>query len=252
MMRMIRKGNVCGVTYVLSVACALVFLMALSACTGPVGEGLAPNVKSSETPLTNAPTDLPAYQIQIGDVLALKMLANPELNEEITVRPDGMISTTLVQDVRAFGLTPKELQQKLTELYKKELTQPKLTVIVKNFAPTRVYVMGEVQNPGEQVFIGPNLTVMQAIARAGGIKTTAQDNQFLIMRRGKSDKPELYKVDFKAIASGSDPSNDVRLAPFDVVFVPRSSIAEANVMYEQYFKNFVNPSVGASYSLNRN
>lgn len=232
--------------------CALVIVMALSACTGPISGSGAAAVKNSDMPLVNAPTDLPAYQIQIGDVLALKMLANPELNEEVTVRPDGMISTTLVQDVRAFGVTPKDLQQKLTELYKKELTQPKLTVIVKNFAPTRVYVMGEVQNPGEQVFVGPNLTVMQAIARAGGIKTTAQDNQLLIMRRGKADKPELYKVDFKAIASGSDPGNDVRLAPFDVVFVPRSSIAEANVMYEQYFKNFISPSVGASYSLNKN
>jgi polysaccharide export outer membrane protein len=212
----------------------------------------AESVKVAGQPLNSAPAELPPYRIQIGDVLDLRMIANPELTEEMVVRPDGMVSTTLVQDVRAYGLTPKELQKKMIELYKKELSKPQLTIIVKNFAPTRVYVMGEVQNPGEQVFIGPNLTLMQAVARAGGMKTTAETGQVMIMRRGEGDKPELYKANFDAAATGKDISSDVRLAPFDVVFVPRSSIAEANVMYEQYFKNFVSPSIGASYSFNNN
>lgn len=225
------------------------FCIVLSSCSSKMEKMAdAPNVSSSEVPLTNAPSDLPPYRIQIGDVLDLRMIANPELSEEMTVRPDGMVSTTLVQDVPAYGLTPKELQTTMTDLYKKELVKPQLTIIVKNFAPTRVYVMGEVQNPGELVFIGPNLTLMQAIARAGGVKTTAQGDQIMIMRRGKGDRPELYKADFEAVSTGKDPESDIRLAPFDVVFIPRSSIAEANVMYEQYFKNFVSTSVGVSAS----
>lgn len=210
------------------------------------------DIKTSALPMTNAPSDLPMYRIQIGDVLDLKMLTNPELSEDLIVRPDGMISTTLVQDVAAYGKTPKELQTQLTELYRNELKDPKLTIIVKSFAPTRIYVMGEVQNPGELVFIGPNLTLMQAIARAGGVKTTAKGDAIVVMRRGANDKPEIYKADFDSASTGVDPTDDIRLAPFDVVFVPRSSIAEANVIYDQYIRSFVSPSIGVNYSVNNN
>ena len=231
------------------------FCLFLTACSSSEKiETISRNqdIKTSSSPLTNAPSDLPMYRIQIGDVLDLKMLTNPELSEELVVRPDGMISTTLVQDVPAYGTTPKDLQIKLTELYKNELKDPKLTIIVKSFAPTRIYVMGEVQNPGELVFIGPNLTLMQAIARAGGVKTTAESDAIVVMRRGANDKPEIYKADFDSASTGVDPSDDIRLSPFDVVFVPRSSIAEANIIYDQYIKSFVSTSIGASYSINNN
>lgn len=234
---------------------AIMMSLAITACSSSANlENIsnAPEIKQIDATIASNVSELPQYKIQIGDSLDLKMLANPELSEELIVRPDGMISTTLVQDVLAYGRTPKELQEDLTNLYKEELKNPRLTIIVKNFAPTRIYVMGEVNNPGEQVFVGPNLTLMQAIARAGGVRTTAKSDQLVIMRRGAGDKPEVYKADFDSASTGIDPSTDIRLAPFDVVFVPRSSIAEVNVVYDQFIKNFVSPSIGASYSLNNN
>ena len=89
------------------------------------------------------------------------------------VRPDGHISTTVAGDVTAAGRTMPELDAALRGDYGKDLQNPRISVVVKSFAPTRIYVAGEVNNPGEFINVGPTLTLSQAIARAGG----AEDQQ---------------------------------------------------------------------------
>jgi len=84
------------------------------------------------------------YIIQAGDQLDIKFFYNPELNDSVTVRPDGKISLQLVDEVQAAGQTPAQLDDFLTEKYAKELRKPVITVIVKSFASQRVYVGGEV------------------------------------------------------------------------------------------------------------
>jgi polysaccharide export outer membrane protein len=195
-------------------------------------------------------SDLPAYRIQVGDTLDVRLLLNPELNEEVTVRPDGRISTTVAQDALAVGKTPVELASYLRSQYAHELTNPKLTVEVKSFAPTRVYVGGEVNNAGEFVTVGPTLTLSQAIARAGGTKLSSDDTSVFIIRRGPNDKPEFLSVKWKAVRQGRDPSGDVRLAPYDVVYVPKMGIAEVYQFYNQYIQQFANPNFGFSYIIN--
>ena len=153
--------------------------------------------------------ELPAYRIQIGDVLDVRLLLNPELNEEVTVRPDGHISTTVAQDAVAVGKTPMELATYLRSQYGRELTNPKLSVEVKSFAPTRVYVGGEVNNAGEFVTVGPTLTLSQAISRAGGTKLSSDDTSVFIIRRGPGDKPEFLSVKWKAVPPG--PGSERRL-----------------------------------------
>jgi len=200
-------------------------------------------------PMTELAQTLPPYRIQVGDQLDLKLILNPELNESVVVRPDGMISTSVVQDVMAYGKTPAELKSVLVAAYKSQLSKPELKVVVKNFAPTRVYVLGEVNNPGELVSVGPNLSLMQALAKAGGVKDTAETRQIIILRRGAGEKPVLYSASFDDIATGKRAMADVRLAAYDVVFVSRSAIAEANRVYDQYFRKFVTPTIGVTYNL---
>lgn len=203
-------------------------------------------------PMTDLAEKLPPYRIQIGDQLDLKFILNPELNETVVVRPDGMISTSVVQDVMAYGVTPAELKSTLSGSYKSQLSSPELRVVVKNFAPTKVYVLGEVNNPGELVSVGPNLSLMQALAKAGGVKDTADTNQIIILRRGAGEKPTLYGANFENIAQGKHAMSDVRLAAYDVVFVSRSAIAEANKVYDQYFRKFVTPTLGVTYNVGNN
>ena len=193
------------------------------------------------------------YRIQVGDVLGVRLILNPELNEEVTVRPDGHISTTVVKDELAYGRTVPEVTAALTRDYSAELHNPRLTVVVRSFAPTRIYVGGEVTNPGEFITVGPTLTLSQAIARAGGLKTmTGDEDKIFIIRRGPDDVPQFFSTRFQDVMWGKDAAADVRLAPFDVVFVPRSGISEVYRFFNQYLLQFVPVSWGFSYLVNPN
>ncbi len=205
-------------------------------------------------PLEPAPitqtAPLPPYRIQVGDVLDVRLMLNPELNEEVTVRPDGHISTTVVSDQRAAGMTVPELDAALHKDYSRDLQNPRISVVVKSFAPTRVYVGGQVANPGEFITVGPTLTLSQALARAGGLKLSASDGSIFIIRRGNNDKPEFLSVNWNAVRHADNPNADVRLAPYDVVYVPKTGIAEVYKWYNQFIQQFANPSFGFSYVIN--
>lgn len=193
---------------------------------------------------------LPPYRIQVGDVLDVRLLLNPELNEEVTVRPDGHISTTVAGDEVAAGRTITQLDSALRSDYSHDLQNPRISVVVKSFAPTRIYVAGEVNNPGEFITVGPTLSLSQAIARAGGVKLSSDESDVFIIRRGADDRPEFLSVRYRAVEHAMDPSADVRLAPYDVVYVPKSGIAEVYKWYNQYVQQFANPSFGFSYIIN--
>jgi protein involved in polysaccharide export with SLBB domain len=193
---------------------------------------------------------LPPYRIQVGDVLDVRLILNPELNEEVTVRPDGHISTTVAQNVDAAGLTVPELDSALVHDYSKDLQNPRVSVVVRSFAPTRIYVGGEVNNPGEFITVGPTLTLSQAISRAGGVKLSSDESDVFIIRRGADDRPEYLSVRYRAIEHAEDPGADVRLAPYDVVYVPKLGVAEVYKWYNQYIQQFANPSFGFSYIVN--
>ena len=194
-------------------------------------------------------SSLPAYRIQVGDVLAVRLLLNPELDEEVTVRPDGYISTTVAQSVRAYGLTVPQLDAELRRDYSRQLTNPMVNVVVRSFAPTRIYVGGQVNGPGEFITVGPTLTLSQAIARAGGVKISGDRTSVFIIRRGPGDVPEFLKTYYKKVTTGNDPAADVRLAPYDVVYVPRTGIYEVWQFFNQYLQQFVPISWGFVYTV---
>ncbi len=224
----------------------------LGACIStPVAKSLPPAPKNV-VPVLEMAKDLEPYRLQIGDVMDVKVMLNPEMNEQVTVRPDGMISTSLAREVAAYGRTPAEVQTELEKSYKSQLRNPQIAVLIRSFAPNRVYVAGEVFSPGEFVTIGPNLTLMQAIARAGGVKNSANTDDVVILRRGAGEKPVAYAANYTKAAGGTDASEDVRLAPYDVVYIPRTGVGNAYLHFQQYFQQFIPVSIGASYQLNPN
>lgn len=231
--------------HVLLALCALVILPSCSSDLSKV-KPLPTNIR----PISASAKNLEPYRLQIGDVLDIKFRLNPELDETVTVRPDGMISTAMAEDIQAYDRTVKQLNSSLRGIYKEELDNPKISTIVRSFAPIRIYVSGEVQNPGEFVVVGPSLTLTQAIARAGGLKNSAKGGQVLVLRRGAGEEQEVFVADYDGATQGGNPKKDARLAPYDVVFVPKNAGAMAYKGYEQYFKQFVSPSVGASYAIN--
>ena len=192
------------------------------------------------------------YTIQSGDTLDIKFFYNSELNETVSVRPDGFISLQLVDEVKAAGLEPRQLTRQLTELYSKELKKPVVTVIVKFFEGQRVYVGGEVNQQG-LITMPVGLTALQAVMQAGGLKVTAQPSETLVIRKGPDRRPVPIKVDLQSLIDGGGNGSDFRLQPEDIVLVPKSPIAKANQFVNQYVEQlllFRGVSFGFSYNIN--
>jgi len=188
------------------------------------------------------------YLIQPGDQLDIKFFYNPELNDLVIVRPDGRISLQLASEIPAAGLTPAQLTKALEKNYEKELANPGITVIVRSFSSQRVYIDGEVNKPGMVTLLGP-LTVLQSIAEAGGLKDTAKTDKILIIRKSKDNKPQAIEVNLDEIRNAADGSENILLAPYDVVFVPKSTIANVNQFIDQYIRRNIPIPFGVTYGI---
>ncbi len=187
------------------------------------------------------------YILQAGDIIDVKFFYNPELNERVTIRPDGKISLQLIDEVKAAGLAPSKLDEMLTERYSATIIRPEITVIVKEFAGQKVYVGGEVMGPRAVSLIG-NMTALQAILNAGGFKETAYPGSVIIISKGPESLPVAREVDLAKVISGKSAENDVYLRPFDVIYVPKSPIANLNKFVDQYINKIIPSFVSAGFA----
>jgi protein involved in polysaccharide export with SLBB domain len=190
-----------------------------------------------------------SYSIHPGDELDIKFYYNPTLNESVKVRPDGRISLQLVQEVQAASLSPQELVSILKQKYSSHIKEPEISVIVRTFEASKIFVDGEVYLPGMIEMPGGELTIMQAIARARGLKDTAKRGDVILIRRNGLHRPFVYTVNLAAAMSGTDITQDVALKPFDIVYVPKSAIANVNTWVDQYIRR--NIPISINYDLYR-
>ena len=187
------------------------------------------------------------YRLQPGDELDIRFYYNPELSTSVLIRPDGRISLPLANEIQAAGLTPAQLGQRLRSAYEQELRRPELTVIVRSFNSQKVFVGGEVASPGVVQALGP-LTVLQSVTQAGGFKETARVNEVLVIRRDPAAQdPIVIPVDIGAVVDGSQTNQDIALMPFDVVYVPKSPIANVNKFVDQYIRQNIPFGFGLTY-----
>lgn len=212
----------------------------LAACAGPT--------LKQGTPLSSLPqaTAQQEYLIQPGDNLDIRFFYNPELNEQQQVRPDGRISLQLVGEQAVAGHTPHDVETMLRSRYATELKQPEIAVIVRGFGGQRAYVDGEVGHPG-MVDLTGGITALQALAQSGGAKNTADLDDVILIRR-VNGKPVAVALNLKAAIEGSDFGQDIPLRPYDVVYVPRTAIANLNQFIDQYFRQNVPIPFGFGYT----
>ena len=182
--------------------------------------------------------DASAYRIENGDELEIKSIYNPEINATVVVRPDGKISMPMATDMVATGKTPNELAKDIAAKYAAEYKQPEVAVIVKTFSGHRVFVGGEVRKPGTVSLAGP-LTVLQAISQAEGFSESAKISDVIVIRRDAKNQPTPIVVDLKKAMNGKDPKQDMQLKPYDIVYVPRSKIAN----FKGFFNNVIRAAV---------
>ena len=207
----------------------LLLAIGMTACAGrtPIE---APKI--TEDPLPQQEEEIQTYRLQVNDLLQIRFWNNQELDGQVRIRPDGKISMPYVDDVVAAGLTPEELDMQLVERYSAELASPEITVIVSETG-SQVYVGGEVGSEGPVRLTG-NLSLLQAIQAAGGFRTTARRKDVLLIRRPPGGEPVARAVDLRPVLSGADPGLDLALKASDIVFVPRTKIANVNLFVQQY------------------
>jgi polysaccharide export outer membrane protein len=191
-------------------------LAMLVACGGniPSVKTLGKDQKSNRSSVTI----INSYVIGPGDLLAVDIWKEPELSKEVSVRLDGNISLPLVNDIKAAGLTPTELRNYLTIRYRDYVEAPEVSVTLVESRSRKIYLLGKVNTPGELV-MEKNMTFLQAISRAGGLGEWADTSDIRLIRKiGGVER--TFRIDYDAIISGKDLSQNILLQPDDTIFVP--------------------------------
>ena len=192
---------------------ALLVGSAAAQTPAPIGTTGTANGAASTT-AASASTD---YRLAAGDKLRIEVYKDAQLSQSLQVRPDGKITLPLLGDVAAAGRTSIELRDAIATSLKEYIREPVVTVIVVETTPQVVYVTGEVNKPGPVTLSGP-LTILQALAMAGGFTDFADRKDVQILRNGPSG-PERLAFNYKNAIEKDSRHAPLLLQPGDTVIV---------------------------------
>jgi polysaccharide export outer membrane protein len=208
------------------------FLMCIGASIWiATGSALAQTTTADPTPaerpaasfsMGSAPGDpvtLPSgYVIGVGDVLGVKFWQQADLSGDVVVRPDGMISVPLLNDVHAAGQTPLALSEAIRSVAKRWVQEPNVTVIVRQINSRAVYITGRVARAGRYPLNGPT-SILQLIAMAGGLAEWADDENVTLMRPGQTGFA-TFRFNYRDVVERKRLEQNIDLQSGDTVIVP--------------------------------
>ncbi len=193
----------------------------------------------------------PAYRFYPGDEIEVTVFSAPELTRTVTVGPDGRISLPMIAPVRAADLTAEELHDALVAAYAQQLRTPELDVTAKSFGSRQVFVGGEVARPG--IYEMPaSIDAFQAVMLAGGFLPSARRDNVVVLSRAAGGASQVTQVDLSSRAMHAGFPNAHPLNRYDVVYVPRSQIAQVNLFMQQYVRDALPIQFSLYYDLNPN
>jgi len=158
------------------------------------------------------------YVIGPEDVLSIHVWKEDALSRTVSVRIDGNISLPLIHEIKAAGLTPLQLEAAITERLKGFYENPNVSVTVTEANSFKVYISGQVMNPGVYK-LGEEATILQIIPMAGGFTDWAKQRKILIIRKEDGKEKRLI-VDYKKAMKGDDPNSNIVLRSGDTIIVP--------------------------------
>ncbi len=205
LVRALRRGLLAGF--------ALGMVVLLGACSS--------TPKYPPAPVSSATTDY-RYLIGSGDNVNIIVWRNPELSVTVPVRPDGRISTPLVEDLQAVGRNPADLARDIEKALAKYIRDPVVTVIVNNFQgpPSEsIRIVGEAVKP-QSVPYRQNMTLLDVMITAGGMTDFADGNAAVLVRGTEGGKG--YSVRLKDLLKRGDISANVEVMPGDIIIIPQS------------------------------
>ena len=191
---------------------SLVAVLVLAACTTPSFPPAPGDASSADY----------NYHIGPSDIVNVIVWRNPELSMSVPVRPDGRITTPLIDDLEALGKTPTELARDMEKALVKYIRDPVVTIIVSNFvgpASEQVRVIGEAAKPQTLAF-RRDMTVLDVMIAAGGLTDFADGNAARIVR--VADGGKLYNVRLRDLIKRGDISANVAMRPGDILIIPQS------------------------------
>lgn len=203
----------------------------------PLPAPLQVSARAQTAPSPASPA-MPAYRLGFGDVLDIKFLGSPEYNETVTVRPDGRISLQGIDELDVLGLSPADLDARITQAYGQILVNPGVTVIVRQSAGQKCYVAGEVDKPGS-FDLAKGMTALRAIAAAGGPKKSAKMGSVILIRMDAQNRAEATRLDLSFTRDGLE--YDLPVMGNDIIYVPRSFIADVNAFMSQLYEIVLPP-----------
>ncbi|MGO9519289.1 MAG: polysaccharide biosynthesis/export family protein [Candidatus Korobacteraceae bacterium] len=157
-----------------------------------------------------------SYIVGVADSLLISVWKEPDFSGPVVVRPDGIITVPVVGDVHVVGMTTTQVQDLLTEKLKAVVTEPQVTVIVRDIKSRKVYLVGKVSRPGAIALTGHE-TVLQILADAGGPAPFAKPQKMYLLRT-VGDHQKRIQFNYKKVLAGSEP--DLELEIGDIIVVP--------------------------------
>jgi polysaccharide biosynthesis/export protein len=204
------------------------------ASTGPLPENAKPE------DLKNVNLRASEFVLGAGDMVEFAVYRQEDLKRSVKIDTSGKVMFPLIGDIQVAGKSIFTLRDELKERYSVYLVNPQITVTVIAISSKKFMVLGEVNTPG--VFtIDTDLTIIEAIAKAGGMTQDAKENKVIVIRRGK-EKPELLSFSFKDIWEKGDVTRDVTMRPGDIVYVSTKTIADVS-RFMQHIGQIISPIV---------
>ena len=224
----------------------LAAVLALGACTG---QSVQPREAMPEG-FARWEDAMPPYRLGPGDRFQVKFMLVPDMDEEVLIGPDGSAGLRMAGQVEAAGLTPGELAEVVEARARRWMRAPQVSIGLKETPSNRAYVGGAVARPGPYLLNG-RIGVMEAIMLAGGFDREARYEEVVLIRRNPENKPMLRTIDTRRFLETGTATGDVPLAAGDILFVPRSSIAETGLWVEQFINRVVPFERTFNYTISR-
>lgn len=201
----------------LSVVTALLVGLVLGACSTP-SRNLPPAPGTAQV----ASAAGPRYKIGPLDTLNVVVWRNPELSATVTVRPDGYVSTPLVEDLQAAGKDVAELSREMEKALSKFVREPVVSIVVSGFQgiySEQIRIVGEAARP-QAVPFRQNMTILDVMIQVGGMTDFADGNGAILIRGAEGGKQ--YSVRLRDLLKRGDISANVAVVPGDIIIVPQS------------------------------
>ncbi|MEP9354267.1 polysaccharide biosynthesis/export family protein [Xanthobacter sp. KR7-65] len=182
---------------------------------------------------------VPSYRLGPGDKIKVKYFITRDMDEDLTVSPDGSVAPRAIGQIRVEGTTLSSLQEYIRRESRKELADQKVVISLEEAVSARVYIGGMVAHPGAFKLTDMGTSVLQGILLAGGFTEESRTGQVALIRRGPNNEPMLRLVNVRDVIQTGFDAGDVPLVSGDIIYVPRSSIAEVNLWIDQFITKVV-------------